>query len=636
MNSHCSQIRNHADPHSDPHTASNWQCFPIAHAHLDWRVDFASKAISGSVILTCCNKNTLSSPLILDTAEALQVERVFLLTASACIECVWKRDSQLNAFSTALLITFPEGISLGVGERFNVKIFYRTTPECSALQWLEAAQTAGGKMPFLFSQCQAIHARSLVPCQDTPAVKFTYSASVAVPTAFTCLMSALGVRTEQCFNGTAGEECSTVFHFFQHTPIPSYLLALAVGRLESKSLSHRCALWSEPEVLQEAFHEFAQTETFLEKAEEIAGPYVWSKYDLLVLPPSFPYGGMENPCLTFVTPSLLAGDRSLVDVVAHEIAHSWTGNLVTASSNEHFWLNEGFTMFLERKILASIHGEAFRHFDAKLGLADLREAVEHFGAASELTKLVPDLKSTDPDDCFSTVPYEKGHSLLFTLEQLVGAEKFARYLRAHLKEFAYKSICTEEWLCFMRQFFAQDEHASAQLKAFDFDAWLYKAGELPSIPHYDDGELSKSCHQLCTLLVNCESEAEVEAAIEPFHALLAKQKMFLLDLILEKHCPMPAQRLRTLRVLFSSEKNVEVKFRWLLICLASKFDEGTFAEAGLFATQHGRMKYCRRIYRALYLCDAELAKSVFLKHSTFYHPIARTMIEKDLQIKACE
>ncbi len=594
-------------------------------------MDFFHRSISGNVILTCCNKSASccsAVPLVLDTAEALQVERVYFISPSECIQCEWKRDGSLNQFSSALLIHFPPGVQLAVGEKFSVKIFYHTTAGCSALQWLTAEQTVGGKLPFLFSQCQAIHARSMVPCQDTGAVKFSYSASVTVPSEFTCLMSALGVRTEQCQMdvATRSEQCTTTFHFFQHIPIPSYLLALAVGRLESKSISHRCAVWSEPEVLEQASFEFAETEAFLEKAEEIAGPYVWSRYDLLVLPPSFPYGGMENPCLTFVTPSLLAGDRSLVDVVAHEIAHSWTGNLVTAVSNEHFWLNEGFTMFLERKILASIHGEAFRHFDSQIGLADLREALEHFTSARHLTKLCPDLSDTDPDDCFSTVPYEKGHSLLFALEQVLGPEKFAPYFRAHLQEFAYKSISTEDWLCFMRQYFVQDAKATKQLEEFDFDSWLYKAGDLPYALQFNDGELSKSCHQLCAMMLNPASELPIES----FNRLLAKQKMFLLDLLLEKHCPMPVERLRSMKSVFCKERNVEVKFRWLLICLASRFDEGIYAEAAEFATQHGRMKYCRRIYRALFGCDSQLAKSVFLKNANFYHPIARSMIEKDL------
>ena len=296
-------------------------------------------------------------------------------------------------------------VNLVIKEReFTLTIEYSTF-DASAMQWIPKEQTIGGQYPYMFTQCQSIHARSLFPCQDSPSVKFTFDARVSVAEPHSNLTVLMGANEMKKTDGG--------YSFKQTTRIPSYLMALAVGNLKSKEIGPRSLVWTEPEQLEAAASEFSETETFLKTAEEVAGPYRWGRYDLLVLPPSFPYGGMENPCLTFLSPSLIAGDRSLADVVAHEISHSWTGNLVTNRTWEHFWLNEGWTMFLERKITGKLKGESYRHFDALLGLNDLRDSIKHMSERNIDTSLYPDLASTHPDDAFSTVPYEKGHSLLF-------------------------------------------------------------------------------------------------------------------------------------------------------------------------------------------------------------------------------
>ena len=317
------------------------------------------------------------------------------------------------------------------------QIQYETTERCSAAQWLPPAQTAGKVHPYFFSQCQAIHARSLLPCQDCPGVKMTYHAAVTVPSWATCLMSALSGKVES----NDGTESST-FHFEQSIPVPAYLIAIVVGELKGIDVSHRCKIWSEPSVVDAAAFEFSQTEDFLQVAESITLPYQWGRYDVLCLPPSFPYGGMENPCLTFVTPTLLAGDKSLADVVAHEIAHSWTGNLVTNETWEHFWLNEGWTTWLERKIMAKISGDdRVIDFDAIGGWEDLKQSVDIM--PENYTKLVPKLGDEDPDEAYSSVPYEKGFILLLTLEKRVGNEKFADFVKAYLNNFKFVTVTSE-------------------------------------------------------------------------------------------------------------------------------------------------------------------------------------------------
>ncbi len=421
------------------------------------------------------------------------------------------------------------------------------------------------------------------------------------------------------------------FKFTQNTPIPSYLIALGVGNLECKAIGPRSRVWCEPEVLERAAWEFADAESFLAAGEKISGfPYIWGRYDVLLLPPSFPYGGMENPCLTFLTPSLLTGDRSLVDVLAHEIAHSWTGNLVTAANWQHFWLNEGFTMFLERKIIASLHGnnEALRQFNAICGLADLKEAVEQFGVDSPATLLVPDLTSTDPDDVFSSVPYEKGHTFLAFLEELVGGPTvFEPFFRNYISRFAYKSITSDEFISIFT------EHFPAV--SVDWKAWLHTPGHPPHIPNYDRS-LMVPCECLLEgILVKTESTQPAA-----FSQLSLDQKLVFLDLLAAriKTAENVPEILHQLDVGFdlNRESNVEICLRWYLLALRAGYTASSVPSAALsFITQHGRMKYNRPIYREFYKLGDEFrqqATETFLTHRQFYHPIAAAMIEKDLKL----
>ncbi|KAL8615198.1 hypothetical protein ACOMHN_029214 [Nucella lapillus] len=396
----------------DPCSFSRPDQCKVFNIHFDLEVDFEKKVISGTAQLSVERKTPDVNVLILDTND-LAVEWVRDQATGKALQ--FSAGESCKPFGSRLEVVLPTAS----GNRYVVSIRYRTSPSCSALQWLRAEQTAGKRHPYVFSQCQAIHARSLYPCQDTPGVKFTYTADVKAPKEITILMSAVRLDPTEC-----KEDASChIHHFKQEVPIPSYLLAIMGGDICSKSIGPRSKVWTEQEQLEEAAYEFAETEQMLATAESLLGPYVWKQYDLLVLPPSFPYGGMENPCLTFVTPTLLAGDRSLANVVAHEISHSWTGNLVTNSTFEDFWLNEGHTMFVERKIASRMGGgEPLRHFEAKEGWEELRETVTRMGGSGEgpYTRLIPDLTGVDPDDAFSTVPYEKGFALLFHLENILG------------------------------------------------------------------------------------------------------------------------------------------------------------------------------------------------------------------------
>lgn len=321
-------------------SASRPDVAAVSHVSLDLKIDFSASALVGTGAYTITRSTPSVSELILDTNHLI----IHGVTAGGA-DIAWELKEYVEPFGRALHITLPPA---GEDGKVIVSVKYETTPECAALQWLQPEQTAGKKHPYLFTQCQAIHARSLLPCQDSPKVKMTYDAVITTPKPLRAVMSALP-------HGEPVEEGDSLkFSFKQPVPMPSYLVALGVGNLSAVEIGPRTTVYAEPEVVADAAWEFADTEQFIVAAEKIVGPYVWGRYDLLMLPPSFPYGGMENPCLTFVTPTLIAKDRSLVDVVAHEIAHSWTGNLVSPTTWNHFWLNEGWTMMLQRLIIASM------------------------------------------------------------------------------------------------------------------------------------------------------------------------------------------------------------------------------------------------------------------------------------------
>jgi len=410
----------------DPTSQSNLDEAKTNHIHLDLAVDFDAKILSGSAELEIEAIADAVTKVILDTSfidirsvsvggQALSVKQKYTgylcfldfawfppLTPAPCIVHTlisqFKLQDRNEKYGSALVVELAKPLTKG--EKIKLLVQYATTKDCTACQWLEPSQTVGKKHPYLFTQCQAIHARSLLPCQDSPSIKLTYSANITTP--LRAVMSAVPIGEEV----KQGSE-TTTFRFEQKTRIPSYLIALAVGNLEGREIGPRSTVWTEPEVLEAAAWEFVDTENFIRTGEELLTPYDWGRYDLLVLPASFPYGGMENPCLTFVTPSLLAGDRSLVDVVAHEIAHSWMGNLVTTENWEHFWLNEGFTVFVERKILGRMKGPAHSEFSAILGHKALKESVDLYGKDHPFTALRPCLRGEDPDDAFSKVPYGK-------------------------------------------------------------------------------------------------------------------------------------------------------------------------------------------------------------------------------------
>ncbi|KAI9096655.1 peptidase family M1-domain-containing protein [Phlyctochytrium arcticum] len=608
---------------TDPNSFANTDEIHVKHTHLSLSADFDAKILAGHVVHTAVTGKDNVKSIVFDTSF-LDVKSAVLVSDKET-ELKFEIAEHNEKYGAKLTVHFPQAFS--ANQEVKVKINYATTTKCTAIQWLEPSQTIGKKYPYLFSQCQAIHARSMLPCQDTPGNKHTWSADISVPSHLRALMS--GLRTSDKTDGDR-----KIYSFEQKVTIPSYLIALAVGNLEGREIGPRSTVWSEPEMVEASAWEFKDTETFIATGESLLTPYEWGAYDLLVLPPSFPYGGMENPCLTFVTPTLLAGDRSLVDVVAHEIAHSWMGNLVTTLNWEHFWLNEGFTMFIERKITGRLHGQPTAEFDAIIGIKALQESIDHFDEIKrpEFSCMCPRLANEDPDDAFSSVPYEKGFNLLFYLERILGgAEIFEPYLKEHVKNFAHKSITTDDFLKLLFDFF-QRTHGDEKVKilnSVDWDAWLHKPGMPPVVNDFDKS-LAEACEDLASKWSNAKATPDFDKT--PFDGFNTGQKVMFLEKCLAKSAFTHDVLIKMdSSYKLTESRNAEIRFRWQMLCLKANY-EVIFPHVVTFLGEVGRMKYVRPLYRELNKCKngSAVAKQTFLKHRNFYHPICAGMVAKDL------
>jgi leukotriene A-4 hydrolase/aminopeptidase len=583
----------------DPHSYADDAQPRTKHLRLHLAVDFERKRIDGRAFLELASP--AGGPMDLDT-KGLTVS---VITGSGGGDVPFETGPDDPILGRRLRLTLPPGTT-------DVVVKYHTAPDAAALQWLDPAQTEGKEHPYLFSQCQAIHARSMVPCQDTARFRVTYHAEVTVPEALSAVMSAGP-------SGVLKGKGTRTFLFDMPQAIPTYLLALAVGDLESRDLSPRARVWAEPATVEKAAWEFAGVEEMIVKAEGLFGPYDWDRYDMLVLPPSFPYGGMENPRMTFLTPTLLAGDRSLVDVVAHELAHSWTGNLVTNATAEHFWLNEGFTVWAERRILEAIHGEEAATLGWAIGQKALEDSIARFGADSPLTKLRTHLAGIDPDDAFSSVPYEKGARLVVLLERTVGRAAWHAFLADYMKTFRFQSITTEEFFAFLEQ---KLPGTAAKVNA---DAWLHEPGMPANAPVFR----SEKAEALAALADGWEKgdrpTSEQVAGWNASETLLYLQ-----------HLPrkLSAADCAALDAAFGlmGKGNYELLVEWLVIASGSDY-EPAFGKIREVLSRVGRMKYLRPLYSALGATERTraLARDIFAAESPSYHGLSRRVVSGVLE-----
>ncbi|GMH71266.1 hypothetical protein TrST_g3316 [Triparma strigata] len=597
------------------------------HLELKVELNFSTKTIAGTATydVEIPKEGDNTDNFVSFDCKDLIVNHTTVNGGVAKFDLVTVPNMDVSTFGKSLRVYLPSNAA--PLSTVKVSIDYSTTPQSSAIQWLPPEQTLGKKRPYLFTQCQAIHARTLLPCQDAPAVKVTYKATVTTPTWATCLMSALSVSSP-----TDKGDGKSVHMWDQPVPVSTYLIAFCVGELESREISGRCRVWAEPGIVDAVAYEFAETEQFLKIAEDLTLPYQWGRYDVVSLPPSFPYGGMENPCLTFVTPTLLAGDRSLADVVAHEIAHSWTGNLVTNATWEHFWLNEGWTMWLQRKIMARQKNDVkFFDFDAIGGWKHLTDDVALL--PEDFTRLIPKIGGSDPDDAFSGVPYEKGFNLLISLERIVGTPAFEDFAKAYLKRFKFVTVTSQEFKTYFESYFAGQE----KIAGFDWDRWFHLPG-LPPTPTFD-----RSLAQTSEDLGNAWLSFDMGKGAAPSADIsewTTNQTTCFLDFMLvtlEKQGKggVKSNTTRSMDRIynFSSSKNSEILHRFSLLSIGAE-DSAILPVVLEFITTQGRMKFVRPCYRALYASKMgrKAAIATFKENRSFYHAIAQKMVASDMKL----
>uniref|UniRef100_A0A8C9Z9J2 Leukotriene A(4) hydrolase n=1 Tax=Sander lucioperca TaxID=283035 RepID=A0A8C9Z9J2_SANLU len=614
---------------ADPCSFSCVSSCVTKHLNLALALDFERRVIRGKVALTVEALRDRFSALTLDSRD-LQIVSVSANGQAARFTMGPKHSFK----GTPLDITLP--FDLSRGQHVIVEVTYETSPSATALQWLTPAQTAGKTQPYLFSQCQAHHCRSMIPCQDTPSVKHTYYAQVSVPKDLVAVMSAMRDGQEV----DPQDSSRIVYRFRQPVPMPSYLIAIVAGALESREIGPRSRVWSEKEFVDKAAFEFSETETMLKTAEDLAGPYVWGQYDILVLPPSFPYGGMENPCLTFATPTLLAGDKSLSNVIAHEISHSWTGNLVTNKTWEHFWLNEGHTVYLERMIGRSLESEQFRQFKAMGGWKDLQDSVNTFGANNPLTNLVPSLQDVDPDDAFSSVPYEKGFALLYHLEELLGGpEVFMGFVKSYIQMFAYGSATTDEWKNYLFTYFKDKVDVLNKVDWNVKTTKLQKLQKPPNLtvvnPRVYDTTLADACIALSQRWIKAKDGDLSSFKESDVKTLSSHQIIEFLSLLLQE--PLPLTHVKKMQQLYdlNASMNAEIRFRWLRLCVRARWEEAV-PMAMKMATEQGRMKFTRPLFKEVFNFEKyrDEAVRMFVAHRAAMHPVTSGLVAKDLKLDA--
>lgn len=610
----------------DSHSYANPSAVRVEHIDLDWDVLFDQKILKGTATLAIARISP-AEPLILDTRD-LNIEKI-----ETSIDGRRYSPGTLTLGTSDKILGTPLTIPLPA-EANRVRIHYSTSPGASGLQWLEPAQTAGKKQPFVFTQSQAIHARSWIPLQDTPQVRVTYTAHVRTPPNLLAVMSA------ENLSGTARDGD---YSFRMHQPIPSYLIALAIGDLRFRSLGPRTGVYAEPSVIDLAARELSDTEKMVIATERLYGPYRWGRYDILVLPPSFPYGGMENPRLTFATPTILAGDKSLVSLVAHELAHSWSGNLVTNATWSDFWLNEGFTTYLERRILEAVYGRPREEMEAALGLRDLNEDIARLEDRDEILHI--DLKGRDPDEGSTDIPYEKGALFLRHLEQTFGRARFDQFLKSYFNHFAFQSITTEQFVAYLKLHLL-DKYPALGARV-PVDEWIYKPGVPPNAPKPTSPAFARVETQAQSWL-----RAELPATKlsttkwttqEWLHFLKFVQDAFAAPAVPAGPSTTQLSQTETTRLMAELDRafhltrsgNSEIAFQWLLMSIKNRYAP---ADPRLedFLMNIGRRKFIKPLYEELAKTPEGRARAltIYRRARPTYHPIAVASIDEVLKWRA--
>ncbi|TDR20606.1 leukotriene A4 hydrolase-like protein [Marinicella litoralis] len=582
----------------------------ITHLDLNLKVKFKQQIMDGFVTINYKVIKPQANQLILDTRD-LKIKRVESIEAKKTHKLVWRMGQSIEGLGSELIINLPDNHA-------PIKISYETMPQASGLQWLGAEKTSGKKHPFLFSQSQAVHARSWIPVQDTPSVRVTYNANIQVKAGLKVVMSADN-NNQQAIDG--------IHTFSMQQPIPAYLIAIAIGDLQLQTISEHVTIYAEKEILQAAAYEFASTENMITATEAMYGKYRWGQYDLLILPPSFPFGGMENPKLSHITPTVIAGDRSLDSLIAHELAHSWSGNLVTNALWQDAWLNEGFTSYIEARIIEAIYGTDRMLMESTLIYQSLVEEMSEL--SEDAQKLINPSKTSDPDDYFSGVAYDKGRFFLEWMEQQVGRPDFDQFLNGYFEQYAFKSITSQDFVAYLEHnLLRQFPHKITEKQV---DVWLNQ----PGLPEF----FTPPATQIFTVIdqqVETWLAGDVEAKQINTASWTTQEWLHFLRALPPQ---LNTEQLHELDHAFqlTQRKNSEIAHDWLKISINNQY-QAAYARLIDYLSSIGRVKLIKPLYEALMEHPDlhNLAMNIYIKSRPGYHNIAIKQIDAIVGFKQPE
>ena len=586
----------------DPHSFAEPLKAVVKHLDLTLKVDFNTKLISGVARWTIENPSK-GGEIIFD-ARNLKISKITLGDDER--ETTFDLGNDTKFMGQALKVKINEATS-------KVNIHFTTSTDAAAVQWLNPKQTAGKKYPFMFTQSQAILARTWIPCQDSPGIRFTYNATVTVPKELLALMSAENPQQKNS---------EGIYTFKQPNAIPSYLMALAVGDMQFKAVDDRTGVYAEPVTLTKAAYELADMGKMTTAAEKIYGPYKWGRYDVLILPPSFPFGGMENPMLTFATPTIIAGDRSLVSLIAHELAHSWSGNLVTNATWNDFWLNEGFTTYFERRIVEDVYGKDEAKMQELLGYQGLQALVTEMGATNADTRLKVNFEGRDPDEGVTDIAYEKGYSFLRTIEEAVGRERFDLFLRGYFDTHAFNSVTTEVFLAYLEAKLVKGDKALHE--KISIDSWVYQ----PGLPTNSPTPSSEKF----TILDSLISQWKKSSDISILNTKLSTNEALYLISHLPSDITLKQMSDLDNTFKFTASGNSEIQAAWYALAVRMKYLPA-YTNIETFLTNVGRRKFLMPLYKEMVKTPEgkEWAKRIYSKARPNYHSVAYSSVDEILK-----
>ena len=590
----------------DPHSFAKTNEAVVKHLSWKAKIDFDTKVISAVATWTIENKSN-SGQVIFDTRDLI-IENIMVDGNTSSDYKLADTIAGQSFLGSALIVDIPTSAK-------TVSITYKTSEGAAALQWLNAEQTRDKKFPFLFTQSQAILCRTWIPCQDGPGVRFTFDAQVEVPKGMIALMSA---ENPQKINENG------IYHFKMEQPIPSYLMSLAVGDLAFKSVGNETGVYAEPSFVEACAWELSDMQNMLESAEKLYGKYQWGRYDVIVLPPSFPFGGMENPRITFATPTIIAGDKSLVALVAHELAHSWSGNLVTNANWNDFWLNEGFTVYFENRIMEAVYGKDYADMLQVLEYEGLVETVKDFGATSPDTHLKLKLEGRDPDEGVSDIAYNKGAYFLRLLESKVGREKWDVFVNGYFTTNAFSVMTTEDFIIYLNKNLIEPN--KEKFADVNIDEWIYG----PGIPANCPKVVSARFEKVDVILQGLSSENNIpvdQVKSWSTHEWLRFIYQLPDDISLEKMVYLDGL------FKFTGTGNSEIADAWYELAIKRNYSVA-YPAIDTFLCSVGRRKFLTPLYKAMIKTgQKDMAVRIYTKARPGYHYVAQNTMDELIGVK---